>query len=187
MKTELDSIVKNNTWKLVPLPKGVVPIGLKWLFKIKRNVDGSVMKYKAHLVAKGYVQQLGIDFDEVFTPVVRLETIRVSIALAAEKGWKVHHLDVKTDFLHGELKEEVYVIQPRGFEKLGDEKKVYKLAKSLYDLRQALRAWNIKLDNTLKEDYVEIKQERYARNILKDVGMEDCNATLYPLEKDLKL
>ncbi|GJV48935.1 zinc finger, CCHC-type containing protein [Tanacetum coccineum] len=259
MKTELESIVKNNTWKLVPLPKGFVPIGLKWLFKIKRNADGSIMKYKARLVAKGYVQQPGIDFDEVFAPVARLETIRLLIALAAGKGWKIHHLDVKTAFLHGELKEEVYVVQPEGFEKPGEEKKVYKLAKSLYGLRQAPRAWNIKLDNTLKEmgfqqcmqekavykavtngefiivavyvddlfvtgtsldcinefkkrmasqfemsdlgeltyylgievsqgkDCVEIKQERYARKILKEAGMEDCNATSYLMEKDLKL
>ncbi|GKB68904.1 ribonuclease H-like domain, reverse transcriptase, RNA-dependent DNA polymerase [Tanacetum coccineum] len=140
MKTELESIVKNNTWKLVPLPKGFVPIGLKWLFKIKRNADGSIMKYKARLVAKGYVQQPGIDFDEVFVPVARLETIRLLIALAAGKGWKIHHLDVKTAFLHGELKEEVYVVQPEGFEKPGEEKKVYKLTKYLYGLRQAPRA-----------------------------------------------
>ncbi|GKE87798.1 ribonuclease H-like domain, reverse transcriptase, RNA-dependent DNA polymerase, partial [Tanacetum coccineum] len=107
MKTELESIIKNNTWKLVPLPKGVVPIGVKWLFKIKKK-----------------------------------------------HGWfnnEIHHLDVKTAFLHGELKEEVYVVQPEGFKKPGEEKKVYKLAKSLYGLRQAPRAWNIKLDNTLKE------------------------------------
>ncbi|GKD36012.1 ribonuclease H-like domain, reverse transcriptase, RNA-dependent DNA polymerase [Tanacetum coccineum] len=107
MKTELDSIIKNNTWKHVPLPKGFIPIGLKWLFNIKRNVDGSIMKFKARLVTKGYVQQPGIDFDEVFTPVARLETIRLLIALAARKGWMIHHLDVKMAFLHGELKEEV--------------------------------------------------------------------------------
>ncbi|GJY64333.1 putative pol polyprotein [Tanacetum coccineum] len=203
-----------------------VPIGLKWLFKIKRNVDGSIMKYKARLVAKGYVQQPGIDFDEVFAPVARLETIRLLIALTTRKGWKIHHLDVKTGFLHGELKEEVYVVQPEGFEKPGEEEKVYKLAKSLYGLRQAPRAWNTKLDNTLKEigtsldcinkfkkrmtsqfemsnlgeltyylgievsqgKYcVEIKQERYARKILKEADMEDCNATSYLMEKDLKL
>ncbi|GJV48130.1 ribonuclease H-like domain, reverse transcriptase, RNA-dependent DNA polymerase [Tanacetum coccineum] len=201
MKTELESIVKNNTWKLVPLPKGVVPIGLKWLFKIKRNVNGLIMKYKAQLVAKGYVQQPWIDLDKVFASVARLETIRLLIALAAGKGWKIYHLDVKTAFLHGELKEEVYVIQPEGFEKPREEKKVYKLAKSLYGLRQAPKAWNIKIDNTLKEiltyylgikvsqgkDCVEIKQERYARKILKEAGMEDCNATSYPMEKDLKL
>ncbi|GKF27368.1 ribonuclease H-like domain, reverse transcriptase, RNA-dependent DNA polymerase [Tanacetum coccineum] len=85
MKIKLDSIVKNNTWKLIPLPKGVVPIGLKWLYKIKRNADGSIMKYKACLVAKGYVQQPEIDFDEVFAPVARLETIQILIALVVGK------------------------------------------------------------------------------------------------------
>ncbi|GJV45122.1 ribonuclease H-like domain, reverse transcriptase, RNA-dependent DNA polymerase [Tanacetum coccineum] len=113
MKTKLDSIVKNNTWKLIPLPKGVVPIGLKLLFKIKRNASGLIMKYKAHLVAKGYVQEPGLDFDEVFTLVARLETIRLLIALAARKGWKIHHLDVKMAFLHGKLKEEVYAFNLR--------------------------------------------------------------------------
>lgn len=105
------------------------------MFKIKRNADGTIKKFKARLVAKGYVQQPGIDFDEVFAPVARLETIRLLIALAAGKGWKIHHLDVKTAFLHGDLKEEVYVTQPEGFEKPGEEGKVYKLAKSLYGLR----------------------------------------------------
>ncbi|GKE92139.1 ribonuclease H-like domain, reverse transcriptase, RNA-dependent DNA polymerase [Tanacetum coccineum] len=100
MKTKLELIVKNNTCKLVPLPKGVVPIGLKWLFKIKRNADGSIIKYKTRLVAKGYVQQPEIDYDEVFALVARLETIRLLIALAAKKGWKIHHLDVKTAFLN---------------------------------------------------------------------------------------
>ncbi|GJX99916.1 putative pol polyprotein [Tanacetum coccineum] len=97
------------------------------------------------------IDQNSIDFDEVFALVPRLETLRLLIALASEKGWKTHHLDVKTAFLHGDLKEEVYVVQPKGFEKLGEERKVYKLDKSLYGLRQAPRAWNIKLDNTLKE------------------------------------
>ncbi|GJY23306.1 uncharacterized mitochondrial protein-like protein [Tanacetum coccineum] len=89
--------------------------------------------------------------DDTPIPIARLETIRLLIALAAGKGWKIHHLDVKTAFLHGELKEEVYVVQPEGFEKPGEEEKVYKLAKSLYGLTQAPQAWNVKLDNTLKE------------------------------------
>ncbi|KAJ9565938.1 hypothetical protein OSB04_001904 [Centaurea solstitialis] len=111
----------------------------------------SISRYKARLVAKGYVQEYGIDFDEVFAPVARLETIRLLIALAAGKGLKIYHLDVKTTFLHGELKEEVYVSQPEGFEKVGEQGKVYKLEKALYGLRQAPRAWNIKLDGILRE------------------------------------
>ena len=104
-KDELFSIEKNKTWILVDLPKGFKSIGLKWVFKIKRNADGSISKYKACLVAKGYVQRHRIDYDDVFAPVARVETIRLVIALAASKGWEVHHLDVKIAFLHGELKE----------------------------------------------------------------------------------
>ena len=150
MTSEIESIEKNKTWKLVPLPKHVKPIGLKWLYKIKRNANGSISRYKAWLVEKGYVQEHNIDFDEVFAPVARLETIRLLIALAAGKGWKIYHLDVKTAFLHGELKEGVYVSQPEGFKKAGEEGKVYKLANALYGLRQAPRAWNIKLDGILR-------------------------------------
>ncbi|CAA7042014.1 unnamed protein product [Microthlaspi erraticum] len=150
-KEEICSIEKNKTWSLVDLPNGAKAIGLKWVFKIKRNSDGSINKYKSRLVAKGYVQRHGVDFDEVFAPVARMETIRFIIALAASKGWEVHHLDVKTAFLHGELKEEVYVSQPEGFEVEGSESKVYKLHKALYGLKQAPRAWNTKLNKILME------------------------------------
>lgn len=146
---EIEPIEKNRTWDLVDLPQGAKAIGLKWIFKIKWNSDGNINKFKARLVAKGYVQQQGIDFDEVFAPVARLETIRLLINLAATNGWEVHHLDVKTAFLHGELKETLYVTQPEGFEIKGSEHKVYKLNKALYGLRQAPRAWNNKLNQIL--------------------------------------
>lgn len=148
---EIKSIMKNRTWDLVELPAGAKAIGLKWIFKIKRNSDGSINKFKARLVAKGYIQRHGNDFDEVFAPVARIETIRFLLALAAAKGWQVHHLDVKTAFLHGDLKEEVYVSQPEGFEVMGQENKVYKLRKALYGLRQAPRTWNEKLNKVLSE------------------------------------
>ncbi|KAG7552453.1 Integrase catalytic core [Arabidopsis thaliana x Arabidopsis arenosa] len=148
---EIISIEKNKTWDLVSPPTGTKPIGLKWVFKIKRNANGSINKYKARLVAKGYVQKHGIDYNEVFAPVARIETIRFIIALAASHGWEVHHLDVKTAFLHGELKETVYVKQPEGFVIEGDEDKVYKLNKALYGLKQAPRAWNNKLNQILME------------------------------------
>lgn len=147
---EIKSIAKNKCWDLVDLPVGVKPIGLKWVFKLKRNPDGSINKYKARLVAKGYVQKHGVDFDEVFAPVARIETIRFILALAASNNWEIHHLDVKTAFLHGELKETVYVTQPEGFEVKGEENKVYKLKKALYGLKQAPRAWNNKLNEILK-------------------------------------
>lgn len=100
---EIKSIVKNKTWDLIDLPEGAKAIGLKWIFKIKRNSDGSINKYKSILVAKGYIQRHGIDFEEVFAPVSRTKTIRFIIGLAASNGWEIHHLDVKTAFLHGDL------------------------------------------------------------------------------------
>ncbi|GJT98308.1 ribonuclease H-like domain, reverse transcriptase, RNA-dependent DNA polymerase [Tanacetum coccineum] len=150
MRVELDSINRNNTWELTNLPKGHKAIGLKWVFKTKRDANGNIIKHKARLVAKGYIQEHGIDFEEVFAPVARIETIRLLLAIAANNKWEVHHLDVKSAFLHGDLKEEVYVTQPEGFIKREDNGKVYRLIKALYGLRQAPRAWNIKLDNTLK-------------------------------------
>ncbi|KAD4586383.1 hypothetical protein E3N88_23984 [Mikania micrantha] len=146
----LYSINKNNTWNLTDLPSNHKAIGLKWICKTKRYASGNIIKHKARSVAKGYVQQHGIDFDDVFAPVARIETVRLILALAAYNGWEVHHLDVKSAILHGELKEEVYVTQPEGFVKLGNVGKVYKLYKGLYGLRQTPRAWNVKLDQTLK-------------------------------------
>ena len=148
-KDEIASIEKNKTWTMIDLPKGAKAIGLKWIFKIKRNSDGSINEYKSRLVAKGYIQRHGIDFEEVFAPVAHSETVRFIIALAASHGWEVHHLDVKTAFLHGDLKEDVYVTQPEGYEVKGSEHKVYKLHKALYGLKQALRAWNEKLNKIL--------------------------------------
>nr|GFC61123.1 ribonuclease H-like domain, reverse transcriptase, RNA-dependent DNA polymerase [Tanacetum cinerariifolium]GFC61134.1 ribonuclease H-like domain, reverse transcriptase, RNA-dependent DNA polymerase [Tanacetum cinerariifolium] len=140
MEIELDSINKNNTWTLTILPPNQKAIGLKWVFKTKRDAKGNIIKYKARLVAKGYVQEQGIDFDEVFAPVARIETVRLILALAAYHGWQVHHLDVKSAFLHRDLKEEVYVTQPERFVQQGNSRKVYKLTKALYGLRQAPRA-----------------------------------------------
>ncbi|KAJ9561724.1 hypothetical protein OSB04_006884 [Centaurea solstitialis] len=151
MRKELESINKNQTWNLTKLPPGKIPIGLKWVYKLKKDAEGNIVKYKARLVAKGYVQRKGVDFEEVFAPVARLETIRLLLALAAWGGWQVHHLDVKSAFLNGTIQEEVYVTQPNGFVVAGKEQMVYKLHKALYGLRQAPRAWNIRLDKALKD------------------------------------
>ncbi|GKE47366.1 ribonuclease H-like domain, reverse transcriptase, RNA-dependent DNA polymerase [Tanacetum coccineum] len=107
MKVELDSINKNNTWELTTLPKGHKAIGLKWVFKTKKDANGDIIKHKARLVAIGYIQEHGIEFEEVFTPVVRMKTIRLLLTIASNNKWEVHHLDVKSAFLHGDLKEEV--------------------------------------------------------------------------------
>ena len=149
MDEEMSSIISNNTWRLVDLPAGHKAIGLKWVYKLKRDANGDIQKHKARLVAKGYVQRQGIDFEEVFAPVARLESVRVLLAIAAPRGWEVHHMDVKSAFLNGELAEEVYVRQPEGFIDTNNAQAVLKLRKALYGLRQAPRAWNIKLDSAL--------------------------------------
>lgn len=102
-------------------------------------------------MAKGYMQEYGVDYDEVYAPVTRMETVRLLLALSAKNKWEVHHLDVKTAFLNGDIKEDVYVAQPEGFEKAGKGHLVYKLKKALYGLRQAPRAWYAKLSSCLEE------------------------------------
>ncbi|KAI5336669.1 hypothetical protein L3X38_015937 [Prunus dulcis] len=147
MKAELEMIEKNNTWQLVDRPFGKPIIGVKWVYKTKLNLDGSVQKNKARLVAKGYSQKPGIDYNETFAPVARLDTIRTLIALAAQKEWNLYQLDVKSAFLNGVLKEEVYVEQPQGFVKDNEEIRLYKLNKALYGLKQAPRAWYDEIDS----------------------------------------
>ena len=149
MRDELRSIEENATWEPVPLPAGHHAIGLKWVFKVKRDELGNIIRHKARLVAKGYVQRAGVDFDEVFAPVARMESIRTLLALAAHEGWKVHHMDVKSAFLNGDLREEVYVSHPPGFIVGNDDVKVLHLRKALYGLCQAPRAWNAKLDESM--------------------------------------
>jgi hypothetical protein len=151
MEDEMVAIEDNKTWMLCGLPPSHKAIGLKWVFKFKHNEQGVVVKNKARLVVKGYAQRRGIDYDEVFAPLTRLDTVRLLISLAALKGWEVHHMDVKSAFLNGDLREEVHVEQSKGFIKKGSEYKVHKLNKALYGLHQALRAWNEKLDSTLTE------------------------------------
>ena len=141
MAEEISAIERNNTWELTDLPKGHKTIGVKWVYKTKLKENGEVDKYKAHLVAKGYKQEFGVDYKEVFAPVVRLDTIRLVIALAAQNAWPIFQLDVKSAFLHGDLVEEVFIDQPPGYVKTGCEHKVYKLKKALYGLKQAPRAW----------------------------------------------
>ncbi|KAI3501210.1 hypothetical protein L1887_29073 [Cichorium endivia] len=141
MKAEISSIEKNHTWELVDPPAGIRPIGVKWVYKTKINELGNVDKYKARLVVKGYAQREGVDYNEVFAPVARWDTIRTLISVAAQRNWLVYQLDVKSAFLNGELKEVVHVTQPQGFIREGEETKVYRLRRALYGLKQAPRAW----------------------------------------------
>jgi hypothetical protein len=150
LQLEMDTVEKNHTWELADLPRGHIAITLKWVFKLKRDEAGAIVKHKTRLVARDFLQREGIDFDDTFAPVARMESVWLLFALATQEGWRVHHMDVKSAFLNGDLKEEVYVHQPPGFAIPDKEDKVLRLHKTLYGLQQALRAWNIKLDSTLK-------------------------------------
>ncbi|GAU30142.1 hypothetical protein TSUD_360350 [Trifolium subterraneum] len=149
MIDELKSIEKNRTWDMCKLPSDKRAIHVKWVYKMKQNPEGQVIKHKARLVVKGFLQKQGLDYDEVFSPVARHETIRLVIALACSRRWPMFHLDVKSAFLNGPLEEDVYVKQPPGFELKGKEDRVLKLNKALYGLKQAPRAWNKRIDQFL--------------------------------------
>ena len=132
------------------LPKGRKAVGSKWVFKLKVGPDGMVHRHKARLVAQGFLQKYGLDYDETFSPVVRFESLRTVIALAVQNGLKLHQMDVTTAFLNGELDEEVYMKQPEGFATKGQEDLVCKLKRSIYGLKQSPRCWNSVLDNQSK-------------------------------------
>ncbi|GAA0153908.1 transmembrane signal receptor [Lithospermum erythrorhizon] len=227
MQSEMESIIKNNTWTLTELPQGCKRIGVKWIFKTKRNENGEITKHKARLVAKGYSQKEGVDYAEVFAPVSSMDTVRLIIGLAAHNKWKVFQLDVKSAFLHGHLTEEVYVAQPEGFEVKGKEHMVYKLHKALYGLNEqtlftkggtngrilivsiyvddliftendhelmiafknsmlrefdmtdlGLMNYFLGIEVIQNEEGIFICQRKYAEELLKRFGMQDCNPVL---------
>ncbi|GKB30367.1 retrovirus-related pol polyprotein from transposon TNT 1-94 [Tanacetum coccineum] len=151
MQDELNQFAKNKVWTLVPAPYGKTIIGSKWVFRNKRDETRIVIKNKARLVAQGYNQQEGIDYDETFAPVARLEAIRIFLAFATYMNFIVYQMDVKSAFLNGKLKEEVYVKQPPGFESNEFPNHVCKLDKALYGLKQAPRAWYETLSTFLTE------------------------------------
>ncbi|RVW52240.1 Retrovirus-related Pol polyprotein from transposon TNT 1-94 [Vitis vinifera] len=149
IKSEIDSILQNHTWELVDLPPGCKPLSSKWIFKRKMKVDGSIDKYKARLVIKGYRQTEGLDYFDTYSPVTRINSIRMVLAIVALRNLEIHQMDVKTAFLNGDLDEEIYMEQPEGFSAPGQEKKVCKLVKSLYGLKQAPKQWHEKFDNVM--------------------------------------
>ncbi|GJV83212.1 retrovirus-related pol polyprotein from transposon TNT 1-94, partial [Tanacetum coccineum] len=193
--------------ELVNKPFGKNVIKLKWLWKNKKDEDQTVIRNKARLVAKGYAQEEGIDFEESFAPVARLEAVRIFVAYAAHKSFPIYQMDVKTAFLNGPLKEEVYVAQPDGFVDPDHPEKVYCLRKELYGLKQAARAWYDELSNFLMSKGftkgemkfflglqihqsprgIFINQAKYTLEILKKHGMEKRQSIGTPMATKPKL
>jgi hypothetical protein len=147
MKEELDALHKNHIWDLVDLPRGKSIVGCKWVYKIKTCSDGTVERYMAHLVARGFTQEYGVDYEETFAPVARLSSVRALLAVAASRHWSLSQMDVKNAFLNGDLSEEVYMQPPPGLS--SPPNKVCRLRRALYGLKQAPRAWFAKFSATV--------------------------------------
>ncbi|GJW45064.1 retrovirus-related pol polyprotein from transposon TNT 1-94, partial [Tanacetum coccineum] len=200
MQEELHQFDRLQVWELVDKPFGKNVIKLKWLWKNKKDEDQTVIRNKARLVAKGYAQEEGIDFEESFALVARLEAVRIFVAYAAHKSFLIYQMDVKTAFLNGPLKEEVYVAQPDGFVDPDHPEKVYRLRKALYGLKQAPRAWYDKLSYFLmykgftkglhihqSPRGIFINQAKYTLEILKKHGMKKGQSIGTPMATKPKL
>lgn len=151
MEDEIKSLHDNHTFELVPLPKGKRALKNRWVYRLKQEEKSLKPRYKARLVVKGFSQKKGVDFDEIFSPVVRMSSIRTVLGLAANLDLKIEQMDVKTAFLHGDLNEEIYMEQPEGFKVKGKEDYVCKLSKSLYGLKQAPRQWYKKFEHVMRQ------------------------------------
>ncbi|KAK8535960.1 hypothetical protein V6N12_012623 [Hibiscus sabdariffa] len=151
MRSEMDSMSENQVWTLVEPPEGIKPIGCKWVFKKKTDMDGNVQTYKGRLVAKGFQQIHGVDYDETFSPVAMIKSIRILLAVVAFHDYVIWQMDVKTAFLNGKLEEGVYMTQPEGFVTPENAGKVCKLQRSIYGLKQASRSWNLRFNEAIQE------------------------------------
>ncbi|GJR87889.1 retrotransposon protein, putative, ty1-copia subclass [Tanacetum coccineum] len=158
MNAEIQSMMDNMVWVLVDLPPGCKTVGSKWIFKKKTDMDGIVHTYKARLVAKGYTQLYGVDYEETFSPVADIRAIRILISIAAYYDYEIWQMDIKTAFLNGYLDEDIYMVQPEGFVDPNHPRKVCKLQRSIYGLKQASRSWNKRFDE-------EIKRFGFAQNL----------------------
>ena len=151
MAKEMQSLMDHNVWTVTELPPNKKPVSCKWIYKLKTDASGNISQYKARLVAQGFTQRQGFDYDEIFSPVVRLESLRSIVSISCKYGLKIHQMDVCSAFLNGDLREEIYMTQPDGFVKEGYENHVCKLRKSIYGLKQSARCWNEAIGNYLKE------------------------------------
>lgn len=178
MQEEIESLNDNDTWELVELPADRRAIGCKWVYKIKTKADGSVQQYKARLVAQGFSQKYGKDYDLVFAPVVRPVTFRILLVIAAKENMRVMHFDAKTAFLNGKLDEIIYMKQPPGFTITGLEQHVCFLRRSLYGLKQSARVWNRAIHQVLIDaNYVQSHYDP-CLYVMSDHG-EFCYVLIY--------
>lgn len=141
MAVEIEALKRNETWELVPKPVEAQPITCKWVYKVKHKTDGSVERCKARLVARGFSQQQGFDYEETFSPVAKLTTVRILLAIAVHNGWPLYQMDVDNAFLYGTLDHVLYMTQPKGFESKSHPNYVCRLKKALYGLKQSPRSW----------------------------------------------
>ncbi|GJX71877.1 putative ribonuclease H-like domain-containing protein, partial [Tanacetum coccineum] len=182
MQDEIHEFDRLEVWELVPRPVYVMVIALKWIYKVKLDEYGDVLKNKARLVAKGYRQEEGIDFEESFAPVARIEAIRIFIANAATKNMVIYQMDVKTAFLNGDLQEEVFVSQPEGFEDQANPTHVYRLKKALYGLKQAPRAWRTGKKKLSKADLegptFNLVKAFHKNSVFLQYQMDECHKLL---------
>ncbi|WVZ80416.1 hypothetical protein U9M48_027889, partial [Paspalum notatum var. saurae] len=170
MHEELENFERNHVWDLVEPPPNCRPIGIKWVFKNKQGENGMVVRNKARLVAQGICQKERIDYEETFAPVARMEAIRILLAFAASKGFKLQQMDVKSDFLNGFIEEKVYVRQPPGFESARFLDRVYKLRKALYGLKQPPRAWYAWLKSfLLKSGFAEQMSSEFEMSLMGEL------------------
>ena len=151
ISSKVNSIIKNNTWDIIDRPTNRTPITAKWLFKVKKDAQGKINKLKARLVAKGFQQQEGIDYNDIFAPVVKWSTILTVFALAAKYGWSLHQLDVITAFLNDTIDEEILMEIPPGFPHSDDESKVCRINRALYGLKQSPRAWYDRITSWMQQ------------------------------------
>jgi hypothetical protein len=151
MQDEMDALHANHTWTLVPKTSDMNLVSSKWIFKVKTQSDGTINKYKARLVARGFTQLPGLDYDETFSPVVKPGTIQLILSIGLSHGWLIRELDASNAFFHGDLHERVYLAQPPGFEDPAHPYHVCLFHKALYGLKQAPRAWYLKFSNYIQQ------------------------------------
>ncbi|GJY91857.1 retrotransposon protein, putative, ty1-copia subclass [Tanacetum coccineum] len=188
---ENTSMIDNMVWVLVNLPLGCKTIRSKWIFKKKTDMDGIVHTYKARLVAKGYTQLFEVDYEETFSPIADIRAIRILISIAAFYIYEIWKMGVKTAFLNGYLDEDIYMVQPEGFIDPKHPRKVCKLQRSIYGLKQASRSWNKRFDEEIKRDgskrLIGLGQNAYIDKILKRYKMDNSKRGHIPMQERLVL